>query len=92
MGPDPNLKAEDGELMVSSPIVRSVTESVVTQDRGSIAPARSITQTIESTSPFSISIKIEVHCEPKDLDSLGVKLRKVVDDFSRQQADDSIED
>ncbi len=80
-----NLKAEDGKLVVSSPIARPTSvEAPVSQERGEPVPTQSVIRTIEATSPFSISIKIEVKCSPQDLDDLGLKLRKVVDDFSRQ--------
>jgi len=89
-----NLKAEDGKLVVSSPIARSSNEPVTTPAERVVEPVavRNVTQTIEATSPFSISIKIEVRCEPNDLDDLGLKLRKVVDDFSMQRADDASEE
>lgn len=86
-----NLKAEDGKLVVSSPIARPTSfETPVSQERAESVAPHSVVRTIEATSPFSISIKIEVQCSPQDLDDLGLKLRKVVDDFSRQNgiADD----
>lgn len=80
-----NLKAEDGKLVVSSPIARPTSvETPVSQERPEPIATQSVVRTIEATSPFSISIKIEVQCSPQDLDDLGLKLRKVVDDFSRQ--------
>ena len=82
-----NLKAEDGKLVVSSPIARPASvEMIASPERGEPVPKQSVVRTIETTSPFSISIKIEVQCSPEDLDDLGLKLRKVVDDFSRQGA------
>ncbi len=89
-----NLKAEDGKLVVSSPIARPTSvETPASQERGEPVATQSVVRTIEATSPFSISIKIEVQCSPQDLDDLGLKLRKVVDDFSRQDgiADDGEE-
>lgn len=86
-----NLKAEDGKLVVSSPIARPTSiETPASQERSEPVATQSVVRTIEATSPFSISIKIEVQCSPQDLDDLGFKLRKVVDDFSRQDviADD----
>jgi len=86
-----NLKAEDGKLVVSSPIARPTSiETPVSQERAESVAAHSVVRTIEANSPFSISIKIEVQCSPQDLDDLGLKLRKVVDDFSRHNgiADD----
>lgn len=80
-----NLKTEDGKLVVSSPIARPTSvETPVSQDRAEPVATHSVVRTIETNSPFSISIKIEVQCSPQDLDDLGLKLRKVVDDFSRQ--------
>ncbi|WP_152599757.1 hypothetical protein [Hoeflea sp. BAL378] len=81
-----NLKAEDGKLVVSAPIARATSgESSISQEKAEPAnTTQSVVRTIEATSPFSISIKIEVHCSPQDLDDLGLKLRKVVDDFSSQ--------
>lgn len=88
-----HLKEEDGKLVVGSPVVRPPSEPVG-QERtaSSPTPVRSVMQTIETISPFSITIKIELRCEPQDLDDLGVKLRKVVDDFSKQEADDASEE
>jgi len=80
-----NLKAEDGKLVVSAPIARPISvEPPASLERGEPVATQSAIRTIEATSPFSISIKIEVQCSPQDLDDLGLKLRKVVDDFSRQ--------
>lgn len=80
-----NLKAEDGKLVVSTPIARATSvETSASQERSESVATQSVARTIEATSPFSISIKIEVQCSPQDLDGLGLKLRKVVDDFSRQ--------
>ncbi len=80
-----NLKTEDGKLMVSAPIARStIIESLVPPDKIEPVATQSAVRTIETSSPFAISIKIEVQCAPQDLDDLGKKLRKVVDDFSRQ--------
>lgn len=80
-----SLRTEDGKLVVSSPIARPASvETPATQDRSEPVATQSVVRTIEATSPFSIAIKIEVQCTPKDLDDLGLKLRKVVDDFSRQ--------
>lgn len=88
-----HLKEDDGKLMVGSVVARAPSEPVA-QERieATLTPVRSVSQTIETNSPFSISIKIEVRCEPSDLDDLGEKLRKVVDDFSKQGADDASEE
>lgn len=91
-----HLKEEDGKLIVGSPIARSSSEPVPQETRveRTTAPtsSRTVTRTIEADSPFSISIKIEVQCGPNDLDDLGEKLRKVVDDFSNQGAEDASEE
>jgi len=87
------LKEEDGKLVVGSPVAIVPSESLNQEDaEAKSASSRNFTQTIEADSPFLISIKIEVRCEPQDLDDLGSKLRKVVDDFSKQGADDANED
>lgn len=90
------LKAEDGKLVVGSPLTRTVSEPVHQESKGETAPfptsMRNVTQTIKTDSPFSISIKIEVQCGPNDLGDLGEKLRKVVDDFSNQGAEDAAEE
>jgi hypothetical protein len=89
-----NLKTEDGKLVVSAPIARSTSiESVAPQEKAEPIAAQSVIRSFEATSPFSISIRIEVQCSPQDLDGLGLKLKKVVDDFSRQDriADDGKE-
>ena len=78
-----NLKSEDGKLVVSSPVARPTSvDTPVSLDRGEAMTSQRIVHNIEASSPFSISIKIEVQCSPQDLDDLGLKLRKVVDDFS----------
>lgn len=90
-----HLKEEDGKLVVGSPVARSTSEPDSPEggpQTSTTAPVRSVTQTIETNSPFSISIKIEVRCEPEDLDDLGIKLRKVLDDFSNQEAGDADEE
>lgn len=86
-----HLSTEDGKFVVGSPIARSPSETTV-QER-TTSPATSL-ETVSHTiglsqSPFSISIKIEVRCEPNDLDTLGAKLRKLIDDFSGQEAADA---
>ena len=88
-----HLKEEDGKLVVGSPFTQAPSEPVIQERITPLpAPVRSVTQTIETNSPFSISIKIEVRCEPQDLDDLGEKLRKIVKDFSKQEADDASEE
>lgn len=80
-----NLKTEDGKLVVSAPIARPTSfEPPVNHEKTEPVAVQSLIHSIEAPSPFSISIKIEVQCSPQDLDDLGVKLRKLVDDFSNQ--------
>lgn len=82
-----HLKSEDGKLVVSAPTVRATNEFLTLEKTSfTIPPIGSVTKTIETSPPFSISIRIEVRCEPQDLDELGDKLRKVVDDFSKREA------
>ena len=87
-----HLKLEDGKYVVTSSSERSLppsegtaveSQQPATGTTGAV-PARSAisSATIEAPSPFSISIKIEVQCGPDDLDELGKKLRKIVDDFT----------
>ena len=90
-----HLKEDDGKLVVGSSVARSTGEPISTErtsQPSATTPVRSVTQNVETSSPFSICIKIEVRCEPQDLDNLGIKLRKVVDDFSNQEADDADEE
>ncbi len=88
-----HLKAEDGKLVVSAPIARTPSdEAGPIQERHDPTAIQSVTRMVETTAPFSISIKIEVRCEPSDLDDLGLKLRKVVDDFSKHGADSAGEE
>ena len=77
-----HLKQEDGKLFVSAPTPRSSPTDQAASEIAESSVVQSVGRTIEATSPFAISIKIEVRCEPHDLDELGMKLRKVVDDFS----------
>lgn len=90
------LTAEDGKLVVGLPVARTVSESLHQDSKDETTPPpltmRNVTQTIKTDLPFSISIKIEVQCGPNDLDDLGEKLRKVVDDFSNQGAEDAAEE
>ena len=79
-----HLQPEDGKLVVSAATPRSPVSEPSVSDQTDAAVGPSGTQTIDTTSPFAISIKIEVRCEPQDLDELGIKLRKVVDDFSKE--------
>ena len=88
-----HLKPEDGKLIVTAPTPRSPVAEPTASNKTESAVVRSVTRAVETTSPFAISIKIEVRCEPQDLDDLGTKLRKLVDDFSKEAgtADDGEE-
>ena len=77
-----HLKPEEGKLIVSTPAPRAPDIEPVALDKKEPPVLQAVSPTLDSTSPFAISIKIEVRCEPQDLDDLGTKLRKVVDDFS----------
>ncbi len=90
------LKLEDGKLVVGSPITRTVSEPAHQEDKSetfpTLPPMRNVTQTIRTESPFSISIMVEVQCKPNELDGLGEKLRKILDDFSNGEAEDVTEE
>jgi hypothetical protein len=80
-----NLKIEDGKLVVTTPIARSPSLDVVTvSEKPEVPVIQAITGFSSPNSPFSISISIEVSCKPEDLDDLGSKLRKIVNDFADQ--------
>lgn len=90
------LVSEDGNLVVtSSPLPAnaekqehdrqttesdSVTEKAMTYRQGSMNRSG-------VASPFSVSIQIEVQCKPGDLDNLGGRLRKVIEDFNNRHSD-----
>lgn len=86
-----HLRLEDGKFIVTSPSERpsqlpegssnEVSPSGVASTPVELLAASGMA--VAAPSPFSISIKIEVRCEPSDLDTLGEKLRKVVEDFSK---------
>ena len=78
-----HLKSEDGKLIVSTLPVRSSDSGPVAVEKRERVSLPTEIPTPDPTSPFAISIKIELRCEPADLDDLGTKLRKVVDDYSR---------
>ncbi|MEM9965677.1 MAG: hypothetical protein AAGC58_10065 [Asticcacaulis sp.] len=96
-----SLKLEEGKLVVGTSVARPVASTAPTMTALEISPSPDYREaisdqskldrgiTIEANSSFAISIKVEVHCDAKDLDDLGVKLRKVVDDFSRQSRDEA---
>ena len=78
-----HLKSDGGKLIVGAPAPRSSVSEATALDKTEPATLQAVSPTIDPTSPFSISIKIEVRCEPQDLDDLGTKLRKILDDFSK---------
>ena len=77
-----HLEPDDGKLIVSTPARRSPDSEPATLAQKDAATLRAATPTPDLTWPFAISIKVELRCEPADLDNLGTQLRKVVDDFS----------
>ena len=79
-----HLNSEDGKLVVSAPTPRSLAHETPVSARIEPATSQMVSETVDATLPFAISIRIDVRCEPKDLDGLGTKLRKVVDDFSKE--------
>ena len=79
-----HLKSEDGKLIVTAPTPRSPVIEPSVSENAEPTPVQSAPKVIEAAPPFEISIKIEVRCEPQDLDSLGTKLRKLVSEFSKE--------
>lgn len=75
------LKEEDGKLIVASPILRAAADPI-TPEKDSI---RSSTILVEnetsSINSITLSINIDVRCEAKDLDTLGEKLRRIMNDL-----------
>ena len=88
-----NLSSEDGKLVVSAPTSRPLVHGMPMPEKVDSAPSQFTSEIADSTSPFAISIRIDVRCELKDLDGLGAKLRKVVDEYSKEAeiSDDSEE-
>lgn len=78
-----HLESEDGKLVVSTRPARSFDSEPAALDKREHSVRHAESPTPDPTLPFAISIKIELRCEPADLDDLGTKLRKVVDDYSR---------
>lgn len=74
------LKEEDGKLVVGSPVARLTTDAATAEKAP--APVAAIQPIQIADSPFSISINIDVRCEAADLDTLGAKLRKLINEFS----------
>ena len=88
-----HLKLDDGKLIISSLAPRFPATEPTVPDRAKPAVTQSVTKAVDPTSPFAISIKIEVRCEPQDLEGLGTRLRKVVTDFSKEiEIDDESEE
>lgn len=78
-----HLESEGGKLIVSAPAARSSVSEATALDKTEPRLLQTVSPTIDPTSPVVISIKIEVRCEPSDLDDMGTKLRQVLDDFSK---------
>lgn len=86
------LKNEGGNLIATTPESPSIPETV--QKSLSISDAMQLTDSVEAyaresgvqaTARFGgvqITIDVRVECTPRDLDDLGHKLRKVLQDFS----------
>jgi len=88
-----HLREEDGKLVVGAPVARAPSDSPPEEKAiSSSTVVRTLERTVDVNSPLSISIRIQLSCEPKDLDSLGEKLRKLVSDFSNGKMNSSDED
>ena len=84
-----HLKDEDGMIVVDSPS-HKVAKGAVESSRSGIDLDRARPTSIESSAflsstphPFQISLSVEVKCTSDELDTLGERLRKVVDDFGK---------
>lgn len=88
-----HLNSEEGKLVISAPTPRPAARETPVSAKVEPAASQLVSETVDTPSPFTISIRVEVRCEPKDLDDLGAKLRKVVDEFSKEAeiADDNEE-
>ena len=89
-----HLKDEDGKIVVGTPVAAnyytSSTDAEVrgaesnTSDTADGSPKDGFRVSLSpSTLPFQISISIEVKCSVDDLDTLGERLCKVMDDLQR---------
>jgi hypothetical protein len=82
-----HLRAEDGKLVISTLSERApVQETQVPQITLKNENARGVIPSTVQHSPFAITINIEVRCEPHELEGLGLKLKKIVNDFSNDEA------
>tara|TARA_R110002110_G_scaffold128354_1_gene308015 strand:+ start:436 stop:1200 length:765 start_codon:yes stop_codon:yes gene_type:complete len=101
-----HLNEEDGKLVVGSTSTQwqQSENEIGTADREKLRgiPAPPAIRTTneglrvqigDEDSPFAISIDVKVTCTTDDLENLGRKLRKVVDDFSQKpQSDENDQD
>lgn len=88
-----HLLEEDGKLVVGAPVVRAPVDHL-NEEKAATLPSvvRTVERVLHATPPLSISIAIQISCEPKDLDTLGEKLRKIVGDFSNEKMNSPDED
>lgn len=87
------LKEDGGNLIATVPEPRSIPETV--QKSLSISDSLSMTDSLDLSTPtqqmratarfggVQLTIDVTVQCTPNDLDDLGRKLRKVIDDFNQ---------
>ncbi len=92
------LKEDGGNLVASAPPVARPTTTVEEKLTPTAAPtypvpAPIISTEIETHVPGGVRLNIDVRiqCTPQDLDGLGQKLRKMLDDFNKQQGEKSTE-
>ena len=99
-----NLRDEDGKLITVSPSSTAGGEPSVDLDEHKVIDIKATKAAAAfrdplrlnagaSKSPFKISINVEVKCSAEDLDLLGQRLRKLVDDFEKgaEAADNNVE-
>jgi len=82
-----SLKEEGGNLIASTPELRPIPETV--EKSLSISDSMSMRENVQlHVTPSArlggvqLSIEVTVQCTPKELDDLGRKLRKVLQDFN----------
>lgn len=82
------LKDEGGNLVATTPEPRPIPETV--EKSLSISDSMPISDNVQvQVSPVTrlggvhLNIEVRVQCTPKDLDDLGAKLRKVIQDFNQ---------
>jgi hypothetical protein len=77
------LKEEAGNLIVTTPEPPSIPETV--EESLSISPTGEISRRVSPRSArlgsVHLNIEVRVQCTPADLDNLGAKLQKVLQDF-----------